>query len=154
MPKLSRWFVKSALLCLLLGSALTALTLAGDLLTAGPVDSALAALRPLSWHLLTMGWATELIFGVAYWMFPLTGPAGGRSGAPRGDTRRGDERLGWTAFALFNTGLLLRALGEPLATLQPGPAAGLLLPLSALAQVAALALFVIFMWPRIRPLGK
>ncbi len=89
MPKLSRWFVKSALVCLLLGSALTALTVANDVLPAGPVGAALAALRPLSWHLLTMGWATELIFGVAYWMFPLAGTAGGRPGVcPGGRWRR------------------------------------------------------------------
>ncbi len=152
MPKLSRWFVKCGLICLLLGSALTALTLANDALPTGPAGAALAALRPLSWHLLTVGWATELIFGVAYWMFPL-GPAG--PGASRGAAgRRGDERLGWAAFLLLNGGLLLRAVGEPVAVLWPGLGLGPLLAISALAQVAAIGLFVVFTWRRIRPLGR
>jgi hypothetical protein len=157
MPKLSRWFVKSALICLLLGSALAGLVLAGDALPPGPA-AALYGLRPLSWHLLTVGWATQLIFGVAYWMFPLAAASRGAGGrvAPAASAagRRGDERLGWAAFGLLNAGLLLRAIGEPAVAWSAGSPLGVLLPLSALAQVAAIALLVAFTWGRIRPTGR
>jgi hypothetical protein len=159
MPKLSRWFVKCALVCLLLGSALAALTLANAVLPFGAIGAMVAALQPLSWHLLTMGWATQLIFGVAYWMFPLAAASAPATGAPasraqRPGDRRGDERLGWAAFGLLNGGLLLRAIGEPTVALWPNLGLGALLPISALAQIAAMALFVAFIWPRIRPLGR
>ncbi len=165
MPKLSRWFVKSALICLVLGS------LAGGLSLGGP---GLAALAPLAWHLLAVGWATQLIFGVAFWMFPLVKPAraarpaarpadGGRSpvratrattdSRPGAGQGRGDERLGWSAFWLLNAGLALRAAGEPAGTLWPAQPWSGLLPVSALFQVAAIAVFIIFTWPRIRAIG-
>ncbi len=154
MPKLSRWFVKSALVSLVLGCLLAGLALSGSTL---PLPPAVVALRPLAWHLLTLGWATQLIFGVAFWMFPLTAkPAATRPGAPApaAGQRRGDERLGWTAFALLNGGLALRAVGEPAGALFPGIAAGPLLPLAAVCQVAAILIFVTFTWPRVRPLGR
>lgn len=78
MPKLSRFLVKSALLCLVLGGALAGLALSG----AGGLPPVLLVLRPLAWHLLAVGWATQLIFGVAFWMFPhMPGgpPRGGRA---------------------------------------------------------------------------
>ncbi len=152
MPKLSRWYVKSALICLLLGSAIAGLSLAANVLPASPA-AAFASLQPLSWHLLAVGWATQLIFGVAYWMFPLAATT--RAPArPRPAERRGNERLGWAAFALLNAGLFLRAIGEPAVAVWPGSALGALLPLSAVAQVAAIALLVGFTWGRIRSTGR
>ena len=139
MPVLSRFFVKSALLCLVLGGAIAGLALNG----AGGLPPTLLALRPLAWHLLTVGWATQLIFGVAFWMFPHM-PAG---------PPRGDERLAWVVFWTLNVGLALRALGEPLATLRPTPITGVLLPLAATLQLAAVLIFVLLAWPRVRALG-
>ena len=139
MPKLSRFFVKSALLCLVLGGAVAGVALSG----AGGLPPALLALRPLAWHLLTVGWATQLIFGVAFWMFPHV----------TGEQPRGDERLAWLAFWTLNVGLALRAIGEPLAALRPAPLTGVLLPLAATLQLAAMIIFVLLMWPRVRPPG-
>jgi len=139
MPRLSRFFVKSALLCLVLGGAMAGLALSG----AGGLPPLLLALRPLAWHLLTVGWATQLIFGVAFWMFPhLPG------GPPRGD-----ERLAWLAFWTLNSGLALRALGEPLVTLGPMPLTAVLLPLAATLQLATVLLFVLLTWPGVRSLS-
>ncbi len=139
MPKLSRFFVKSALLCLVLGGAIAGLALSG----AGGLPPVLLALRPLAWHLLTVGWATQLIFGVAFWMFPhLPG------GQPRGD-----ERLAWVVFWALNAGLALRAIGEPLAALRPMPITAVLLPLAATLHLAAMLLFVWLVWPRVRSLS-
>lgn len=136
MPKVSRFFVKAALLCLVLGGAVAGLALSG----AGGLPPALLALRPLAWHLLTVGWATQLIFGVAFWMFPHVA----------GEQPRGDERLAWASFWTLNGGLALRAVGEPLAALRPTPAAGVLLPLAATLQLAGVLIFVLLTWPRVR----
>ena len=89
-------------------------------------------------HLLVVGWLTQLIFGVAYWMFP-------RYSAER---PRGSERLGWATFALLNLGLLLRVIAEPWHALA-GQGAALLVG-SALLQLLAGWIFVVNTWPRIR----
>src|SRR5512144_2877429 len=115
---------------------LTAATLINDALPAGPAGTVVASLRPVAWHLLTLGWATQLIFGVAFWMFPLAGK----------ERPRGDERLAWAAFASLNLGLALRAVGEPALALWPDAPLAPMLPLAAACQVAALWLFVVITW--------
>lgn len=98
----------------------------------------LRVLWPTYVHLLVVGWLTQLIFGVAYWMFP-------RYSAER---PRGSERLGWGTFVLLNAGLLLRVIAEPWHALAGHGAA--LLVSSALLQLLAGWMFVANTWPRIR----
>lgn len=50
-----------------------------------------------------VGWVTQMIFGVIYWMFPIITRA----------QPRGNERLGWAVYILLNVGLLLRVIYEP-----------------------------------------
>jgi hypothetical protein len=88
--------------------------------------------------LLVVGWLTQLIFGVAFWLFPK------HPSAPP----RGSDRLGWICFALLNLGLLLRAVAEPLQGL--GRPSARLLVASAVAQLLAGWAFVINTWPRVR----
>lgn len=134
MPPLTRWLVKAALLWLIAGLSLgLAMQLPGS---AGvPV---LRAAWPTYLHFLTVGWLTQLIFGVALWLFP-------RYSA---EHPRGREWLGWTALVGLNVGLLLRAVGEPGRAL--GYDAHLPLLLSSLAQLVAVAAFVANVWPRVR----
>jgi hypothetical protein len=130
----SQWFIRTAMMyfvvALVLGAAMQT-TLAARL----PLFQAL-------WltyiHLLVVWWLTQLIFGVAYWMFP-------RYSAER---PRGSERLGWATFALLNLGLLLRVIAEPWHALA-GRGAALLVG-SALLQLLAAWIFVVNTWPRIR----
>jgi hypothetical protein len=134
MPPLTRWFVKSALVYFVAALGL------GILLQAGTVRE-LPLLRvawPTYVHILVVGWLTQLIFGVAYWLFP-------RYSAER---PRGSDRLGWTSFALLNAGLVLRIIGEPMAAL--GSNMGALLVTSAVAQFLAGMAFVANTWPRIK----
>ncbi|MCZ7546968.1 MAG: cbb3-type cytochrome c oxidase subunit I [Anaerolineae bacterium] len=91
-------------------------------------------------HLLTVGWLTQLIIGVAYWMFPKYSKA----------RPRGSERLGWATYALLNLGLALRAAGEPLMAAQPGANAGWLLAASAVLQMLAAWAFVANTWARVK----
>lgn len=134
MPPLTRWLVKAALLYLI---AALVLGVAMQLPMAGryPV---LAVLWPTYLHVLVVGWLTQLIFGVAYWLFP-------RYSAER---PRGSERLGWATFVLLNAGLLLRLVGEPWRALGCGGHAVLLV--SAVTQLLAVWCFVLNTWPRVK----
>jgi hypothetical protein len=93
---------------------------------------------PTYLHLLVLGWLTQLIFGVALWLFPRHSP-----GRPRGN-----ERLGWASFFLLNIGLVLRAIAEPSHAL--GHRVGALLIVAAVAQLLAGWAFVLNTWPRVR----
>ena len=88
-------------------------------------------------HLLVVGWLTQLIFGVAHWLFPRAS----------GDAPRGNEGLGWAGILLLNVGLLVRAVSEPLAL---SAARHGLLVASAALQLAAVLLLVVHIWPRVK----
>ena len=135
MPTVTRWFIRSGMLCLLAG-LVGLLAVAVQPVAGGPTW--LGALRPTLLHLLVMGWITQLIFGVAHWMFPRHTPT-----APRGS-----ERLMWLAWVTLNAGLLLRIIGEPRAIL--GHDAAALLLLSAVLQLLAALAFVANLWRRVK----
>ena len=128
MPRLSRWFVRAALVALLAGLGRGALVASGG---RAPF------LDPTGLHLLVVGWLTQMVFGVAFWLFPRFAP-----GRPRGY-----PWLGWLTFVALNAGLLLRVLAEPL----PGfPARATVLLWSGVLQAGASIGFVVNTWPRIR----
>jgi hypothetical protein len=134
MPALTRWFIRSGIVCLV-----AALLLA--VLMQSPAAARWGWLRvvwPTYLHLLVVGWLTQLIFGVAYWLFPRFSAA----------SPRGSERLGWASLILLDLGLVLRLGGEPWAALG-GPAAPLLLAAAVLQLLGGWA-FVLNTWPRVR----
>jgi len=136
MPPLTRWHLKTALVyfvaALLAGVALQARQ-------AFNLPSVIVVLNPVYFHLLMVGWVTQLIFGVVYWMFPRYSK----------EHPRGNERLAWATYGLLNAGLVLRVVGEPLAGL--GQAAGApLLALSAVLQLSAGWAFVVNTWGRVK----
>ncbi len=138
MPRLIRFFVKTAFAWLVVALALKALALS-------PWGASIPAITPISWHALFVGWLTQLIFGIAHWMLPTI------PGAPK-DLLRGDERIMGGVYGLLNVGLLLRMVAEPMVIAQPG--AGLwqgLLIASAWLQWLAAMLFVFNSWRRVRP---
>jgi hypothetical protein len=133
-PRLSVWFIRTALMYLALG-----FTFGGLLLfhKGVPLAREMWRLLPLHIECLFIGWTAQLALGVAYWILPRF-----MSGA-----RRGDERPVWAAYALLNVGILA-TMG---ASLLPSPA---WLPFAArLAEMAALALFTLRAWPRIKTFG-
>jgi len=137
MPKLTRWYIKTGLIYFI-----TAL-IAGLLLAAQSVwtlPRLLAAIGPVYFHLFLLGWVTQLIMGIVFWMFPKTSK----------ERPRGSERLAWATYALLNTGLLLRVVSEPLRAVNPTPLWGTLLVLSAVLQWLAGLGFVLNTWPRVR----
>jgi hypothetical protein len=133
----ARYFIRTALAFLLTAFLVGGLVLVNQGLG---LDPRIGALLPVFYHLLMVGWATQLICGVALWMFP-----------PYSRERpRGDERLGWVTYAGLNSGLLLRVVAEPLHSWSPAPWNGWALALSSLLQVVAIWAFVIAIWPRVK----
>ena len=134
MPTLTRWFIKSAMLYLVAALALS-VAMQSPLAGSMPV---LRRIWPTYLHLLVVGWLTQLIFGVAFWMFPKYSAA----------RPRGSDQWGWATLVLLNIGLVFRAIGEP----WQGSVAGAdpLLVASAVAQLFAGLAFVVNTWPRVK----
>ena len=101
---------------------------------------AAAALAPVFLHLFMWGWVTQLIFGVVYWMFPKFSQ----------QQPHGNETLWLATFWLFNIGLLLRVVGEPLHLLRPEALWAWLTVLAALLQWLAAIFFVVNTWGRVK----
>jgi hypothetical protein len=133
MPPLTRWFLRIALLYLILALFL-------GILLALPDGSPLSGLFAIYIHTLVFGWLTQLIFGVALWMFP-------KHSASR---PRGYEWLGWATLILLNLGLVLRIIFEPLQTIGPSPVSGWMLVFSAILQWLSGVAFVFNTWARVR----
>ena len=133
MPPITRWFLKAALVYLILA-------LCAGILLALPDTNPIAGVFPVYFHLLTFGWLTQLIFGIAIWMFPKYSQA----------KPRGHEWLGWTTFTLLNSGLILRMFFEPWNGIAPSPLTGWMLVAAALLQWSAGVAFVANTWKRIK----
>jgi hypothetical protein len=137
MPLLTRYAIRAAMLYLIVGMIAGALYWLNIM---QPVWPPLAALNPVYIHLLVVGWLTQLIYGVIYWMFPIISR----------ENMRGSPHLAWAALITLNAGLLLRVVFEPWRVLSPNEVNGAGLTLSAVLQVAAAFLVVAVCWPRVR----
>lgn len=137
MPKLSRWFIKAGLiyfvLSLFLGIGLkfqygfTSLNF-------------LAYFTAVYYHLLVIGWITQIIMGISHWMFPRFSKK----------NPRGYELLGWLAFACLNLGLVLRIFSEPFVLSHPSILLKTTVLFSAVLQWSAGVLYVVHIWGRIK----
>jgi hypothetical protein len=129
MPLLTRIFIKTAFVYLVLALVL------GIWLAAGAVNG----LFPVYIHMLVLGWLTQLIFGVVFWMFPKF----------QRRSRAAVKRLAG-GYILLNLGLLLRAIGEPINSNRPNSFSGWMLVLSAILQFLAGLMFVVNSWERVK----
>ncbi|HLC01499.1 MAG TPA: hypothetical protein VJK02_00550 [Anaerolineales bacterium] len=137
MPALTRWYIKTSLLYLIVALVIGGL-LAGR--SALGLPSEIGALSPVFFHLFMVGWVSELIFGVVYWMFPKMSR----------ENPRGNAQVAWGTYVALNVGLLLRAVGEPMASLTGSTGWGVALALSAFLQWIAGMAFVVSTWPRVK----
>ncbi len=137
MPLLTRWSIRAAMLHLLAGMVLGMLYHTN---TVWHYWDTLRAFNPVYVHLIVIGWLTQLIFAVAYWMFPIISK----------QNMRGNPFLAWAAFILLNVGLLARALFEPWRALSPDELNALGLALGAVLQAIGAVLLVVVLWPRVR----
>jgi hypothetical protein len=137
MPVLTRWFIKTSLVYFVAALGLGVLQTAQAPLRLAP---GLAVAGPVYVHLLVVGWITQMIFGVAYWMFPKYTMA-----APRGS-----DRLAIVSYLGLNAGLLLRVVAEPATTLYPDAGFGPALALAAVMQWLGGMAFVVNTWARVK----
>src|SRR3989338_4497650 len=133
MPKLTRYFLRAVLVNLV-----AALVLSLLLVLPATRDS-FAGYGPVYIHLLVVGWATQMIFGVGIWMFPRRRP----------DLDHGGEWLGAVCFVFTNAGLVLRVVTEPSVASSPTALASAGLVVAAVLQLAAVLAFVVLAWPRV-----
>lgn len=132
MPRITRVFIKTGLICFLL-SLLLGVALEIEFLNA-------PSLVPLFWHLLMVGWITQIIFGVSLWMFP---------GRTR-DEGFAAQKWGWLTYLFLNTGLFLRIIAEPWLNSSEALIWDILIVVSAATQALAAIAYTIEMWPRIQ----
>ena len=133
----ARIVIRTALVYLFLAFLVGALVLVNQGLDLNP---RIGALQPVFYHLLMVGWATQLICGVALWMFPSFSR----------EQPHGDQRLGWITYGGLNAGLLLRVVAEPLLAWTGAAVWGWALAVSALLQVVAIWAFIAAIWPRVK----
>jgi hypothetical protein len=154
MPDTAQAFVKASVVYLCLGAILGALMLISRWIPLGQVAG---LVRVSHVEMLVVGWLTQLILGVAWWLFPPL-KIGLRGDAPlpvrRGQAQRGSEPLFWATFVCLNAGVLLRAVFDPLYSLTRIGPFSVLAGVSGLFLFAAAVAFVANMWGRVRELGR
>jgi hypothetical protein len=133
MPTLSVWFIRTAMVYLVIGFSLGGLIL---------IEKALPLL-PWAWNFLpvhieflVLGFVIQLTMGVAFWIFPRLMTI----------TDRGNETLMVICYVLLNSGMALSAISAFGFSL-------LILP-SRLLELAGVISFVLHIWRRIYPFGK
>lgn len=98
MPPVSRWSIRLAGLCFFFGLLLWNVST----YLQGTEHRAMGvALHSPSFHLMVVGGLTQIVFGVAWWMFPIKNK----------DVGRGHPAVAWSAFAFLNTGTFTRVAG-------------------------------------------
>ena len=142
MPKLSRWFIKTGIIylvfALFMGIGL-------EFPNISLLNTYMVNLFPSFYHALAVGWITQLIFGVAYWMFPRYSK----------EEPRGKESLGWLVYIFINAGLIMRVIFEPING--SGHRSMLVmtaLVISAILQWLAGLLFAVNTWSRVKGRNK
>ena len=137
MPTLSRWFIKAGMIYFVL-----ALLLAIGLKVQSGFTffNFLAYFTPVYYHLLLLGWITQIIMGVSHWMFPRYSK----------EKPRGNETTGWLAFACLNLGLILRIFSEPFALSDASTLLIYIVISSAILQWVAGIFYVFHIWGRIK----
>jgi hypothetical protein len=153
MPTTSRVTIRISIIYLCLGAALGTLLLVNRWILLGP---AVSVLRVSHISMLVIGWLTQLILGVAWWLLP---PLGIRhptdDGLPRrGQAQRGSEPLFWATVLCLNVGVLLQALFQPLFLLTQVNALGRIAGLADLFLLAAAVTLVVNLWARVRGRGQ
>ncbi len=137
MPKLSRWFIKAGMFYFIFAMLLA---VAGKAQVAWRFWHVLDFAQPVFYHALMVGWITQIIFGVSFWMFPRH----------TREQPRGSEGLGWVTFFLLNVGLLMRIIAEPSSLAAPSAIWNVALGISAVLQWFAAIFYVFNIWKRVK----
>ncbi|MBZ0296800.1 MAG: cbb3-type cytochrome c oxidase subunit I [Anaerolineae bacterium] len=133
MPKLSVWMVRASLVHMGIGFLFGALILHHKGI---PIYAWTWRLLNPHIEMMIFGWTMQFVMGIAFWILPRFSS----------EPRYGSTRLGWWSLALLNSGVALTALGVWFAL-------NLLSLAGRLSTLSAITLFVILIWPRVKPLG-
>lgn len=133
MPTSTRWFIRIGIIYLICGILLSFLNELGL--------AANVSLLPVYWHMIILGWITQLIIGVSIWMFPRK----------HRNRKRRESILVWITFWTLNIGLILRFISEPMIHLYADSSwiNGIVI-LSACLQVTAFIFYSVEIWPRLQ----
>jgi len=133
MPKLSVWFIRASMVYMGIGFLFGSLLLHHKGVPTHPWT-----FRLLNPHIEVMifGWTMQFVMGITFWILPRFS----------GEGRYGNAALGWWSFGLLNIGILSTAFGAWFML-------DVLSLLGRLCVLVAVGLFVIVMWPRVKPLG-
>ena len=135
MPPITRWFIKAGILWFITGMILA-------FLAELPLLSAGSLLLPVYWHMLVVGWITQIIMGVSIWMFPRK----------KRDRLKKQSVRTVVSFVFLNSGLVLRFLCEPFIPMFRGESMiTLFVLISSLLQVLGILFYTIEIWPRLQP---
>jgi hypothetical protein len=135
MLKVTRWFIKAGMVYLVTGVFLF-------LLDSIPVLTININLLPVYWHMIALGWITQVIIGVSIWMFPRK----------KKDRKNLESPVVWAIFWTLNAGLILRFLVEPFPVFLSGILiVQIITVLSVILQLIAAVLYLIEIWPRVQP---
>ena len=130
MPRAALWYIRLALLYLLLGFTLGALLLANK---GVPLSPYLWQWLPAHIEFLLLGWTLLLALGVAFWILP------------RFQTTRPRTGLVWLALILLNGGVWLVALAPFMPTVNWLQLAG------RMVEAGGAVAFALHAWPRVKP---
>lgn len=140
MIPVTRWFIKAGLVSLVLAMGVL-------FLDSSPRIPVRVPLLPVYWHLIAIGWITQVIMGVSIWMFPRDREQRKRLMESGG---KGEVRP-WIIFWALNSGLMLRLFAEPFADpSRPLSWSGGIIVISVILQMGAAFLYVAEIWPRVR----
>jgi len=135
MPRITRLFIKSGMIYFLAGIILALIAELPDVSTGN-------LLLPVYWHMIVIGWITQVIMGVSIWMFPRK---------QRGK-RKEETFAANAAFWCLNIGLVLRFLAEPFLPFYFNESwIVLVIVLSSILQITAIGFYTAEIWPRVRP---
>ena len=125
MPFLARLFVRTSFIFLIIGLFLMILS------------NKFPSLFPASIHSITLGWITNMIFGVSFWMFPRVSR----------ENLYGNTKIVFLSFALLNAGNFTRIISEPFIYKN---ILKILFVLSLTLQFLGCLTFSIYIWKRIK----
>lgn len=133
MPELSVWLVRASLIHMGIGFLFGALILHHKGI---PIYAWSWRLLNPHIELMIFGWTMQFVMGIAFWVLPRLS----------GRRRYGRTILGWGSFVMLNGGVGLTAAGTWFTH-------DLLSLLGRGCTLAAVILFVVLIWSRIKPLG-
>ncbi len=139
MPRITRWFLKSALIYLVCAIGIEILAA----WPSGPVHRIAVQLRPSAFHFFFVGWLSQMVFGVSHWLFPIFSRS----------EPRGKQWLIDTSFVALNIGIVLRFFSEAPFWQSVYPGTQTILLLSIVLQWVGFVAYAAHIWPRIKLKG-